>query len=187
MYKNYRYKKIKRKNIVLSVGRLCKQKNQSIIIKAFKIFLKKYPKFKLLIIGHGKDYKKLKNLSFNLKLNPNIKFLGRVTKLKKYYIKSKIFVFPSLYEGLPNALIDSLNYNLPAISTECSGAKDILGNNYREFVSHDDHEILAKKMIYIIDNYKSKISSMTKNRKNLDRFVVKNQSLKYLNYCKEIL
>lgn len=185
--KIYHYKKIKRKNIILSVGRLCKQKNQSLIIKAFEIFLKEYPTFKLLIIGHGKDYGKLKNLSVNLKLTRNIKLLGRKTKLEKYYIKSKIFIFPSLYEGLPNALIDSLNYNLPAISTRCSGAKDILGNNYKDFIPHNNHKMLAKKMIYIIDNYNSKILSMVKNRKKLDRFMIKNQSLKYLAYCNKIL
>ena len=131
--------------------------------------------------------KKLHDLSINLKIKKDIKFLGRKTKLKKYYVKSKIFVFPSLYEGLPNALIDSLNYNLPAISTRCSGAKDILGNNYKEYIPRNDYEKLAKKMINIIDNYKSKTLSMTKNRKNLNRFIIKNQSMKYLNYCENVL
>ena len=113
--------------------------------------------------------------------------MGRKTKIKKYFIRSKVFVFPSLYEGLPNVLIDSLNYNLPVISTRCSGAKDILGYNYRDFVSHNDYKMLAKKMKHVIDNYNSKISSMSKIRKNLDRFLIKNQSLKYLYYCDEIL
>ena len=66
--KIYHYKKINKQNLILSVGRLCKQKNQSLIIKAFKIFSKKYPKFKLLMVGHGNDYKKLKDLTADLKL-----------------------------------------------------------------------------------------------------------------------
>ena len=185
--KIHRYKKTKRKDLILSVGRLCKQKNQSDIIKAFKIFIKKYPKFKLIIIGHGTDYKKLKNLSYELKLEKKIKFLGRKTKVKEYFVKSKIFVFPSLYEGLPNVLIDSLNYNLPVISSNCSGAKDILGNDFKDFVPHRNYRVLAKKMIQVIDKYNSKISTMTKIRKNLYRFMVKNQSIRYLNYCNEIL
>lgn len=185
--KIYQYKKKRRKNILLSVGRLCKQKNQSIIIDAFQIFLKKFPKYKLLIIGHGTDYKKLKNLTSNLNLSNNVKFLGRKTKLKKFYINSKIFVFPSLYEGLPNALIDSLNYNLPAISTDCSGARDILGKNYKDYVIHNNSKILAKKMINMINNYDQKVNSTLKMRHNLHSFLIKNQSLKYLNYCEEVL
>lgn len=185
--KIFTLKKVKRKNLVLSVGRLCRQKNQSTIIRAFKIFLKEHPKFKLLIIGNGIDYKKLKDLSFNLKLTKNLKFLRNKTKLKKYYVSSKFFVFPSLYEGLPNALIDSLNYNLPVITTNCSGAKDILGSGYNDYIHHNDHRLLAKKMIDVVNNYDSKISFMIKNRKNLNRFMIKNQSLLYLSYCKEIL
>ena len=183
----YKYKKVKKKNLILSVGRLCKQKNQSLIIKAFKIFLKKYPKFKLLIVGHGKDLEKLKNLSMKLKLNNNVRFLGRKTNLKKYYTVSKIFVFPSLYEGLPNALIDSLNYNLPTISTKCSGAEDILGKSFKDFTPHNDYHFLAKKMINVIDNYNYKTLSMFKIRKKLDSFKVNKQSLEYLKYCNKFL
>ncbi len=185
--KIYHYKKLKRKNLVLSVGRLCKQKNQSDIIRAFNIFLKKYPGFKLLIIGHGPHHKKLVNLSTKLKLNKNIKFLGRKTDIKKYYLKSKIFAFPSLYEGLPNVLIDSLNYNLPAISTRCSGAEDILGKNYSEYIPHNDYLSLAKKMINVINQYDSKVLTMLKIRKKLNKFMIKDQSLEYLKYCNQIL
>ena len=50
--------------------------------------------------------------------------------MEKYYTTSKLLVFPSLYEGLPNTLIDALNYSLPCISTKCSGAEDILSKDY---------------------------------------------------------
>ena len=185
--KIYNLKNTKRKKIILSVGRLCKQKNQSLIIKAFDIFLKTYPNYKLFVIGHGTDYYKLKNLSNNLKLSTYIKFLGRKTKLENYYTSSKIFILASLYEGLPNALIYSLNYNLPSISTDCSGAKDILGKNYKDFVKHDDAKKLAKKMINMIENYNIKLRNLSKKRYNLHLFKIKDQSLKYLNYCEKFL
>ena len=185
--KIYKYKNSKRENVILSVGRLCKQKNQSDIIRAFHIFLKDFPNFRLFIIGHGTDFKKLKNLSINLNLNNKIKFLGRQTKIRKFFITSKIFVFPSLYEGLPNVLIDSLNYNLPVISTRCSGSEDILGKNYKDFVAHNDFVGLSKKMIEVKNNYNSKLLIMKKSRKNLKRFLIKNQSIKYLEYCEKVL
>ncbi len=185
--KIYKYKRIKRNNIILSVGRLCKQKNQSTLIKAFDIFSKKYPNYNLLIIGHGVDNKKLKNLALNLNLEKKIKFLGRKTNLEKYYTYSKIFVFPSLYEGLPNALIDSVNYNLPCISTDCSGARDILGNNYKDFVKNDDPKMLAQSMIRMIKFYDTKLANIAKIKKNLNLFMVEKQSLKYLEYCEKFL
>ena len=182
----FNFKPVKRKKNILSVGRLCKQKNQITILKAFKIFLKSFPDYKLTLIGHGKDYNKLKYLASSLGIEKNIKFLGWVKNVKKFYLSSKIFIFPSLYEGLPNALIDSVNFNLPPISSRCSGAEDILGKNFNNFVSRNNHEDLSKKMIQSINNYSSSLKQLQKIRKKLNRFFIDNQSLKYLNFCNKI-
>jgi len=182
---NFNFKK--REKNILSVGRLCKQKNQIVILKAFKIFLNSFPDYKLILIGHGKDYYKLKNLASSLGIKRNIKFLGWVKNVKKFYLSSKIFIFPSLYEGLPNALIDSVNYNLPPISSRCSGAEDILGKNFKNFVSINSHVDLSKKMIHTINNYSSSMYYLQKIKKKLNRFFIYDQSLKYLNFCNKIL
>ncbi len=177
----------KRDNLILSVGRLCKQKNQTIAIKAFAIFLKKFPNYKLILIGHGNDYKKLKNLCLSLNIVENVIFKGWVSDPKKYYIRSKILIFPSLYEGLPNTLIEAVNYNLPCISSRCSGASDILTNMHGSFVPRQNYEILAKKMIYAITNYKKTLSENQKIKKKLSRFLIKPQVSKYLNFCNNLL
>jgi len=183
----YIFKFKKRKKYILSVGRLCKQKNQVIIIKAFKIFLKTFPDYKLILVGHGIDYPKLKRLVSNLGIEKNVRFLGFVKNVKKLYLSSKIFVFPSLYEGLPNALIDTVNFNLPPISSKCSGAQDILGKNFDNFVSRNNFENLSTKMISVINNYSVSLNQLQKSRKKLNRFLISTQSIKYLNFCEKIL
>ena len=177
----------KRKNFILSVGRLCKQKNQIIILHAFKIFLKSFPNYKLILIGHGTHLNMLTNLAVNLNIEKKINFLGWIKNTKKYYLSSKIFAFPSLYEGLPNALIDSVNYNLPSVSSRCSGADDILGNSYENFINENDYYQLSKKMIKIANNYSKSLDQVKKIKKKLNRFLIKQQSLKYLSYCNKIL
>ena len=183
----YKLKPKKRKKNILSVGRLCKQKNQANIIKAFKIFLKTFPDYKLILVGHGIDYSKLKRLVSNLGIEKNVRFLGFVKNVKKLYLSSKIFVFPSLYEGLPNALIDTVNFNLPPISSKCSGAQDILGKNFDNFVSRNNFENLSTKMISVINNYSVSLNQLQKSRKKLNRFLISTQSIKYLNFCEKIL
>ncbi len=177
----------KRKKNILSVGRLCKQKNQTNIIKAFKIFLKSFPNYKLILIGHGNDYSKLRKLSSNLGIENNVHFLGMIKNIKKFYLSSKIFVFPSLYEGLPNALIDSVNFNLPPISSRCSGAEDILGKDYKNFVSTNNYKDLSQKMIKTICDYPTSLNHLQNARKKLNRFLINEQSHKYLNFCNKIL
>ena len=185
--KVYPNKSNPRKNIILSVGRLCKQKNQIIILKAFNLFLKKFPNYKLILIGHGNYLYKLKKLAKNLNLKKKVIFLGWIKNAKKYYLSSKIFVFPSLYEGLPNALIDSVNYNLPPISSKCSGAEDILGNTYKNFTNRNDYHQLSNLMVTIINKYSKNLLELKKIKKKLNRFLIEKQSSKYLDYCVEIL
>jgi len=180
-------KKNIRENLILSVGRLCKQKNQTVSIKAFAIFVKKFPNYKLILIGHGNDYIKLKKLSMSLGISKNVVFKGWVSNPSRYYLKSKILILPSLYEGLPNTLIEAVNYNLPCISTRCSGATDILTEEYGSYIPMNNHQLLAKKMIYFILNYKKKLSDNKKIKERLSRFLIKPQVLKYINYCNNIL
>ena len=180
-------KKIPKKKYLLSVGRLCKQKNQKIIIKAFSIFLQKYPNYKLILIGHGPDEKKLKNFCKKLNIKRNVIFKGWIKNPKNFYLNSKALLFPSLYEGLPNTLIDAINYNLPCISSRCSGAEDILTKKFGLFVPHDDPKFLAKKIEFVINNYRNVNLDILKIKKKLNRFLVKHQTSKYLSYCQDVL
>ena len=186
IYKN-KNKNNKRKKIILSVGRLCKQKNQVTAIKAFAHFLNKFPDYKLVIIGHGKDEKKLRQLCLNLNNSKNVIFKGWVFNLKKYYLEAKILIFPSLYEGLPNTLIEAVNYNLPCISSRCSGAVDILSNKYGIFISNNQSIELSYKMVDSILNYKKTLSNTQMIKKKLSRFLIKPQVLKYISFCNNIL
>lgn len=177
-----RKKRIK-KNFILSVGRLCKQKNQIISLKAFALFLKRFPNYKLILIGHGSDEHKLKKICKNLNISKNVIFKGWVKNPQKYYSQSKILIFPSLYEGLPNTLIDAINFDLPCISSQCSGAVDILTKKYGIFVPRNDYEILSKKIEFVLKNYKKALSDTNKIKKKLPRFLIKPQVSKYLKYC----
>ena len=180
-------KKISRQNIILSVGRFCKQKNQIVAIKAFANFLKKFPNYKLVIIGDGKDKIKLRNICIDLKINNKVKFEGWVSDPSKYYLRSKILLFPSLYEGLPNTLIDAVNFNLPCISSNCSGAKDILLKDSRIFSPSYNYEILSKKIEFMILEYRKILNQNKILKKNLSKFLITNQVTEYVNYCNFVI
>ena len=60
-------------------------------------------------------------------MNKKIFLIGYEENLEKIYKQSKLFVLPSIYEGLGNVLIDALNFRLPCIATNCkSGPEEIL-------------------------------------------------------------
>ncbi len=146
--------KIKKKNKtfnILTAGRITKQKNLNLLIEAVHNLSKKYQFIKLIIIGKGDQYeivkKRIKNLNF-------IKILNWKKNLKNFFIRSDLFVLPSFYEGLPNALIDAVNYGIPSIATDVSGSRDILLNGKGGIIIPNNDQItLEKKIEFAIKNY----------------------------------
>ena len=163
----------KRENIFLNVGRLCKQKNQIILLSAFKLFLKTNKKFILYFCGDGPDYTKLKLKCRNLNLDRHVKFLGWKHNIDKYLKKSKFFIFPTLYEGLPNSLIKAFNNNLICISSNVSGVRDICGKKFVSINKNTSEEI-ASKMIFAVKNYDYLYKQFYKNKTNLKKFLLEN-------------
>ena len=165
--KKIRKKKLNNLNI-LSIGRLTKQKNFSLLINAVIRLSKKYNNLNLLIIGNGDLRDTLIN---KIKFHKNIKIINWKNQLRKYYLNSDLFILPSYYEGLPNVLLDAMNHEVPIISTNCSGARDILkGDSGGFIVPINDQKELEKKIIFIIKNYSIAKNKVLKAKKKLYEF-----------------
>ena len=121
------YKIFKDAFVFINIGRLTEAKGQWFLIRSFKKVVEKYPNSKLIILGEGELKKNLKNLIKKLKLENNVFLLGIQKNPFKFLKNSDCFVFPSLWEGLPNVLIEALIFNIPIISTDCeTGPREIL-------------------------------------------------------------
>ena len=113
--------------VFINIGRLTEQKGQWFLIRSFKKVTKKYSKTKLIILGEGELRNKLQELTNKLNLQNNVYLLGMQENPFKFLKHSDCFVFPSLWEGLPNTVIEALSLNLPIISTDCkTGPREIL-------------------------------------------------------------
>ena len=97
-------------------------------------------------------------------------------------------ILNSLYEGQPNILIESLNYNLPIISTKClSGPDEILMNGrYGELVPVDNYKALSKKINFVLKNYNQAITKSKKGISSLNRFNLIHQCTKYKNFLENV-
>ena len=180
-------KKKKRKFNILSVGRLEKQKNIIGVIKAFEKIQKKWSNLKYIIIGSGSEELRIKGYIKEKNLQKKIILKGYINPQQELKY-SKILILNSLYEGQPNILIESMNYNLPIISTKClSGPDEILMNGrYGELVPVDDHEALSKKIDFVLKNYNRAITKSKKGISSLNRFNLIKQCKKYKNFLEDI-
>ena len=176
-------KKRKTHKYFLNVGRLCKQKNQTCLIDAFSLFKNSNKKFKLIFIGDGPDKSKLINQVNKLNLQSYVIFKGWKKNLNKFYSKAYAFVLPSLYEGMPNALIDAINYEIPSISSNASGVNELLlYGKGGEIIQNINKNSLSKRMIFMVNNYKHSQKKIIKSKKQLNKFLINFATEKYINF-----
>lgn len=119
---------IKNKTI-LYVGRFEWEKDPEILIRAFTQVVSKNPEWTLEMAGDGPLFEKMKKLTNSLKIENNVIFHGKVSKVQKLYSTAAIFVLPSIIEGFPNALIEAMSFGLPCVCFSDIPYEDILVPN----------------------------------------------------------
>lgn len=141
---------------IITCGRLDKQKNQLMLIKAMLIVHRENPDVCLYIYGNGSLYQELQEKIKQYDASEYIKLCGWCQNINMVYNSSDLFVFSSNYEGMPNALMEAMASGLPCISTKCpTGPSELLGLNERGIlIPINDSQAMANAIIYMIDNPK---------------------------------
>lgn len=85
-------------------------------------------KVKLLVIGGGDEYTKLKQMVHDLKIDGRVQFMGALKhhEIPSFLKVSDVFVRPSLSEGFGSSFIEAMAAGLPVIGTQAGGIKDFL-------------------------------------------------------------
>ena len=99
-------------------GRLAEVKNQVFILKLMPEILKRNKNAILMLIGDGDDRKMLETTAKELGVSDNVIFVGNVTNVQDYLSAMDVFVFPSLYEGLPLSILEVQANGLPCIISD---------------------------------------------------------------------
>jgi len=111
--------------VVITVGSLTEKKGQQYLIDACK----RVPNAHLLVVGDG-------YLRFELEkhASDHIRFLGARSDIRDLYAASDVFVLPSLWEGMPNAMLEALASGLPVVATDVGGVSEIVENDKNGFL-----------------------------------------------------
>lgn len=116
--------------LVLSIGDLNRNKNHEVVIRALaelkKNDLNVYNHLQYLVCGNGDMEDELIQIAMELNVIDHIHFLGYRNDIREICQISDLFVFMSLREGLPVALMEALASGLPVICSNIRGNQDIV-------------------------------------------------------------
>lgn len=146
--------KDKNKKIV-SVGRFSEQKNFSMLIKSFNEIQNEFPDYTLEIYGDGPLRNDLEKLIDKYNLHNKVFLQGYVENIKSYIENASLFVLPSNFEGMPNALMEAMAMGIPSIATDCpvGGPRFLINDGENGFlVPVGDSELLAKKIKLLLSD-----------------------------------
>jgi len=140
--------------IVLYVGRIAPPKKIKEIIKAFEILVNKDISYKLLLVGNGVDFDKMKTLTSQLKLSKNINFFGvrKRSELPVIFNMADVCVLYSKNEGSPLSIKESLACGVPVVANCVGDIPLVIKEGYNGFlVENESNEELASKLELAID------------------------------------
>lgn len=125
-------------NKFLFVGRLILDKGVLEYLEAAVLVLKKYPQKEFLLVGElgykNKTALNEEQLKYFTDNYSQIKYLGKTDDIVSLLNSVDVMVLPSYREGLPKSLIEAAAMNLPVITTNVPGCKDVVDDEYNGFL-----------------------------------------------------
>jgi glycosyltransferase involved in cell wall biosynthesis len=140
--------------VIISAGRLAEEKNWVTLLNAFAIVLKSQPNVRLVLLGDGPQADALKQLTSELGIADRVTFFGKVPfeEMPNYLKAADLFAFASITETQGLVTLEAMAAGLPVVAVDAAGTKDILENDKQGFLTENDPQDLANRIIELVQN-----------------------------------
>ncbi len=143
--------------MVLTVGRLSREKAQIDLLAAYKRLRATNPDLssKLIIVGDGPERSRLEAAADAHGIRERVIFTGQVSDVQLFYAAADVFALPSHSEGSPNVLLEAMAANLPIVATMVGGVTEIVKNHESALlVPAKDPDALAAAVVRVLTDSK---------------------------------
>lgn len=137
--------------VIGSIGRLVPQKGYRCLLQAFHQFHRQMPNSVLIIIGQGPLSAELRAEAENLGIDASVRLLGERVDIPELLSCLDIYVQASLFEGMPNALMEAMSAGKPVIATAVDGNRELIDHGRTGWlVEPENPEMLARALLYAV-------------------------------------
>jgi len=173
---------------IVSIGRLSKEKAFLDLIDIFYEINKKYPNWKLNIIGDGTEYSKIKSKISEYNLNKSVIMHGFLNKkeIEKILVNSSIYVMTSFTESFGIVLLEAMSYKVPCVAySSAEGAREIITDNVSGYlIPNRDTSLMIEKISLLIENYDIRCKLGANALKNAGNYTSDKVKDKWINIIK---
>ncbi|MCX7590756.1 MAG: glycosyltransferase family 4 protein [Kiritimatiellae bacterium] len=127
---------------VVAIGRLVPKKGFSCLIEACGLLKQRQIQFDCVIVGEGPLRRRLESLIAHLRLTDRVRLVGAMSQqdIRRLLASASVLVAPSIVapngdrDGLPNAVLEALALETPAVVTDASAAQEVIVDGWNGFV-----------------------------------------------------
>lgn len=148
--------------VVTTVARLEEQKDHLTLLKTARLALDRLAaargkeaaaRLRFVLAGGGALMDDLKEEAAALGLAGSVIFLGTRTDIKDLLHASDFFLLTSIYEGIPNAILEAQACGVPVVATDVGGVSEIISDNFNGVLCKPkDAEGISEKLLHLIEN-----------------------------------
>jgi len=135
------------------VGRLDRQKGLPWLIETAGVWLPSLPDCDLLLVGRGPLQQKLEQTCRRAGLSGRVHWACWRSNVPEIIAASDLLVLPSIWEGMPNAVLEAMATGRPVVATRAEGVEELLGPGAEEqTIRHGDSQALAETIVRIMED-----------------------------------
>jgi L-malate glycosyltransferase len=177
-----------KKTVITHIGGFVPEKNHEELIKIFSNVRSDIQDIQLILLGKGRLQPKIKGIVKRLGLEDCVHFLGYRNDVLNILKHSTVFVLPSLIEGLPGVILESMYAETPVIAYNAGGIGEIVKSDTGWLIEKKDRENFERSLTKIIRNPNS-IKQKVLRAKNMitSRFQNDIISRRFLNCYQSLL
>ena len=133
--------------LVVCVGRLCPQKGQDVLLRAWPAVAARLPQARLVLVGDGPDHARLLRAA-----SPGVLLAGPAADPLPWYQAADVVVQPSRWEGMALAPLEAMACGRPVVVTDVDGARESLppADTAGCVVPPDDPAALAAALLRLL-------------------------------------
>ena len=140
-------------SLMLTVARFTIQKGHTYLLDAIPQVLKHHPDAVFALAGEGPRKVEMEAKAHELGIEHALRFLGNRADIPELLAAADVFVMPSLWEGLPMALLEAMGMGLPVVVTEVEGVEDMIESSKNGLmVPVKDVDGIAASIVRLLDD-----------------------------------